>query len=135
MVGLNEDRADQRGRIEFAHRRDLIKELVPDAAHPEQIGLFRGVRGLIEDVGFTGRFVLANPDQMNIDAKPVERIAVIAAVTGEAFKQDRALRVQQDLIGMRGQVVLALFHALGNDDDIFLRRAKAIQGLAEFAHG
>ncbi len=116
-------------------RGDVLQVLVPHIAHPEQIGFARFGRLIVADIRFGERFVFADAEQMHVDAEPVERLLEIAAIRGEAGEQHAffAARMQQDAVGVRGEIVLALRHAVGYGDDFLAGGLEAIERRANFA--
>ena len=58
------------------------------------------------DVGLAGRFVLAVPDQLDVDAEVVDQILVVHQVGAHTGDHHVAVGVEDDLVGHGGQVVV-----------------------------
>jgi hypothetical protein len=73
----------------------------------------------VEDVGLAEALEFADTEQVDLQPEPVlQRLAVVAAVARQALEPDQAFRVQVDLIGVRGEVVLLLVHRVGVGHDL-----------------
>ena len=97
------------------------------------VGLARGRRRLVGDERLGRALVGADAHQVDADAEPVERVLVVVAVAPEAFEVDHAERMQQHLVGVRGDVVLALVVARAPGDDLLAARLEAIDRRGDLA--
>jgi len=71
---------------------------------------------------------------MHLDAELVlQAFTEIRLEPGQPFEQDRATRVQVDLVRLRRQQVLALVVAVAIGDDLLACRAELAQGIGHFA--
>ena len=68
---------------------------------------------------------------MHVDAELVERVLEIAAVARESLDQHRAVRIEHDPVGVRGEKVLALRHVARDRDDFLAGRAETVERIAE----
>ena len=127
-------RGELRG-VEMALRGDVLEVLIPHVAHPEQIGFARFGRLVVAYIRFGERFVFADAEQMHVDAEPVERLLEITAIRREAGEQHAffAARMQQDAVGVRGEIVLALRHAVGDRNDFLAGGLEAVERRTDFA--
>ena len=116
---------------------DIFQIVAPHRVHPVQIGFLRVGRGIVANVWLRIGFVLADPKQVHIDAKPVQRILEIRAIRSEAGQQHafERIRMQQDRVCVCGEVVLSLSHAVGHGHDLLAALLEAVQRRTDFAQG
>jgi hypothetical protein len=121
-------------RRELARPGDVAEVALPDIVHPVQVGLLRFRRCGIEDVRLGRGLVFADPEQVHVDPKLVlQSLAVVLAITAEAFEQQPAHRVEVDLVGLRGEQVLVLVETLAERDHLLAGRAQLRQRAGDFA--
>jgi hypothetical protein len=87
---------------------DLFEVNRPSVIHPTRFVFqrFLGRRRSGERLRKT--FELADPEHVDCHTQPVERLAVVVAISTEPAQEHRAKRVQVDLVGVGGKKVLAL---------------------------
>ena len=82
------------------------------AVHVEE-GLLGLPRHVVAEVGLHRRLVLADPEDVHLDAQLVESLLVVPAIASEALEQDQAHGVQEDLVRVGREVVLGLAVVVG----------------------
>ncbi len=124
----------QLGGVELAQLRHFVDVGIPQAAHPEAVRFLGLGRGVVENVRLGRALELTHAEQVHVHAELVEQVLVEQAVVGQAGDHHTALRIDQDAVGMRGQVVLALVIAGRPHNHRFAGGAETIQrrtGLAQ----
>jgi len=134
FIGQGGDHRAQRVDRQLAGAGDIAQIALPQVVHPVQVGFARCRRGRIENVRLGGGLVFADAEQVHVHAEFVlQRFAVIQAIAAEAFEQHAAIRIQVNLVGLRGEVILLLLHHRAVSDDLLAAAAEFPQRRAEFA--
>ena len=128
------DRSGQRFRRDLARLRHVCEVALPDVVHPVEIGFLRLGRRGVEHEGLGGGLVLADLEQVHVDAELVlQAFAEILAIAAQALDQHAAHRVEVDLVGLRGQQVLRLVEGFAEGDDLLAGAAQRGDGLGDLA--
>ena len=69
---------------------------------------------------------------MHVDAEPIECVFVVGAIAAETFEQQVAVGMQQDLVGVRRDQILALAHRVRHRDDVLAGGFEAVDRRADF---
>ncbi len=122
------DEGGQRFRRRLARLGDAGEVGPPDVAEPLEVGLLRLGRHVVPEVGFDGRLVLADAEDVPGDAELVDALAVVGPVAAEALDQDHSIRIEEDFVGLRGEVVAAHVEGVARGDDLLARLAEVAEG-------
>ena len=129
------DRLHHRAGRELAELLDLVGVDLPERAEQGAVGLARLGRRRVGDVGLAEVLEHAGAQHLDADADLVERILVVVLHAAEAGDVDRAHRMQVDLVGMGGDVVLALVEARAPGHHLLALGAEAVDRGADLAQG
>jgi len=112
-------------------RLDVIRIDLPQCGKPCLVLLAILRRHIVPGEGFQCRFIGANLEDIVGDGKFFERFPEVEAVDAETVDIDTAHRVDDDLVGICGEVILRLAVIVFGRDDRFAGTFKLFKCLAD----
>ena len=105
-----------------ARGRDILEINPPQIAEPFEVCLLGLGRHVVSQIGLDIRFILADPEDMDIETEAVDAVLVVHLVPAESLQHNATHLVHQDLVGVRSQEVSILLVEVGRGDDLLPAR-------------
>ena len=114
--------------LELAGAGDIVLVGAPERREPGQALLALGGRHVVAAEHLGRGLVFADTEDVPVDRELVDRVLDEEAIVREAVDEGHALWIEIDLVGVRGDVILALFVEIREGDDGLAALAERIDG-------